>query len=117
MLLNILKSKIHRATVTDSNLHYEGSIGIDRALMDASGLVPFEQVDVYNIKNGERFTTYVIEEKKNSGIISIRGAAAHKADKGDLVIICSYYHLTPAEAKKAKPKRIKVDKKNKVVKK
>lgn len=116
MLLNFLKSKIHRATVTDCDLHYEGSIGIDKKLMDASGLTEYEQVDVYNITNGERFTTYVIKETPGSGIISIRGSAAHKADKGDLVIICAYCQLTKAEVKKFKPKKILVDKKNKIKK-
>lgn len=116
MLLNFLKSKIHRANVTDCDLHYEGSIGIDKKLMDASGLTEYEQVDIYNITNGERFTTYVIQEKAGSGIISIRGSAAHKADKGDLIIICAYCQLTPAEVKKFKPKKVLVDKKNKVKK-
>ncbi len=116
MLLNILKSKIHRATVTHCNLNYEGSIGIDKKLMDECGLVPYEQVDVLNINNGERFTTYVIVEKAGTGNISIRGAAARLAQAGDLVIICSYCQLTEAEAKKFKPKVIKVNEKNKVKK-
>jgi len=116
MLINLLKSKIHRATVTHCNLNYEGSIGIDRKLMDACGFLPYEQVDVLNINNGERFTTYIIEEKAGSGIISIRGAAARKAEVNDLVIICSYCQLTENEIKKFKPKVIKVDTKNKVKK-
>jgi aspartate 1-decarboxylase len=116
MLVNLLKSKIHRAKVTHCNLNYEGSIGIDRKLMDACGLVPYEQVDVLNINNGHRFTTYVIEEKVGSGAISIRGAAARLAEIGDLVIICSYCQLTPDEVKKFKPKVVKVDNKNKVKK-
>ena len=116
MLINLLKSKIHRATVTHCNLNYEGSIGIDKKLMEASGLLPYEQVDVLNINNGERFTTYVIEEKAGSGIISVRGAAARLAEIGDLVIICSYCQLTEVETKKFKPKVIKVDNKNKVKK-
>ncbi len=112
MLISLLKSKIHRATVTHCNLNYEGSIGIDKKLMGEVGLVPYEQVDVLNINNGERFTTYVIEEKAGSGIISIRGAAARLAEIGDLVIICSYCQLIPSEAKKFKPIVKKVDAKN-----
>ena len=114
MLINLLKSKIHRATVTHCNLNYEGSIGIDKKLMEKSGLIPYEQVDVLNINNGARFTTYVIEEKSGSGIISIRGAAARLAEIGDLVIICSYCQLTNEEVKKFKPSVIKVDLKNKI---
>lgn len=114
MLINLLKSKIHRATVTHCNLNYEGSIGIDKKLMNECGFFPYEQVDVLNINNGARFTTYVIEEKSGSGIISIRGAAARLAQTGDLVIICSYCGLDEKEVKKFKPKVIKVDGKNKV---
>ncbi len=116
MLLNMLKSKIHRATVSDSNLNYEGSIGIDKNLMKASGLLPYEQVDVLNINNGHRFTTYVIEEKSGSGIISIRGAAARLAEIGNLVIICSYCQVDEKQVKKHKPKVIKVDNKNRIKK-
>ena len=114
MLVNLLKSKIHRATVTDCHLHYEGSIGIDRVLMDAAGFIPYEQVDIYNINNGERLTTYVIEEKADSGIISIRGSAARKAETGDLIIICSYCQMNLEEAKKFIPTKIKVNEKNKI---
>jgi aspartate 1-decarboxylase len=117
MLITLLKSKIHRATVTHCNLNYEGSIGIDKKLMDEVGLAPYEQVDIYNINNGARLTTYVIEEKANSGIISIRGSAARLAQIGDLVIICSYCQLNEQEAKKFKPTVKLVDAKNKVVRK
>lgn len=113
MFLNMLKSKIHRATVTHCNLNYEGSIGIDKKLMQESGLVAYEQVDVLNINNGVRFTTYVIEEKPGSGVISVRGAAARLAQTGDLVIICSYCQINETELKKFKPKILKVDAKNK----
>lgn len=112
MYIRILKSKIHRATVTDADLHYEGSITIDRALMDKADLVPYEQVDVLNINNGERFTTYVIEGKKNSGVIGINGAAARLAQKGDLVIIVSYAHIEKKDGKKHKPVKIILDGKN-----
>ncbi|TAN63863.1 aspartate 1-decarboxylase [bacterium] len=94
----MLKSKIHRATVTDSNVDYEGSIAIDEALLEASGIYQFEQVQVYNIKNGNRFTTYAIKGERDSGTISVNGAAAHLAKKGDLVIIASYVSLEEAEA-------------------
>jgi len=114
MLINLLKSKIHRARVTACNLNYEGSIGIDKSLMEKCGLVAYEQVDVLNINNGARFTTYVIEEKAGSGIISIRGAAARLAQTDDLVIICSYCQVDEKELKKFKPTVIKVDGKNKV---
>ncbi len=114
MLLTLLKSKIHRATVTGSNLHYTGSIAIDEDLMKAADLLEFEQVDVYNITNGERFTTYVIKAKGGSGTIGIQGAAAHKANVGDLVIICAYASMTKEEALAMKPCLIKVDEKNRV---
>ena len=86
----MLKSKLHRATVTDANLSYEGSLTIDRNLMDAVGLVPFEKIGVYNINNGERFETYVIEGRAGAGEICLNGAAARKGLTGDLIIIVSY---------------------------
>lgn len=86
----MLKSKLHRATITDANLNYEGSLTIDRTLMDAVGLVPFEKVKIYNINNGERFDTYVIEGRAGQGDICLNGAAARKGLVGDLVIIVSY---------------------------
>ncbi|MBQ6069035.1 MAG: aspartate 1-decarboxylase [Bacteroidales bacterium] len=98
MLVNILKSKIHRVTVTEANLDYIGSITIDEDLMDAAHLIENEQVDVYNITNGERFHTYVIKGERGSGIIGINGAAAHKAHTGDLIIIASYALMDFEEA-------------------
>ncbi|MBA3015795.1 MAG: aspartate 1-decarboxylase [Proteobacteria bacterium] len=86
----MLKSKLHRATITEANLNYEGSLTIDRTLMDAVGLIPFEKIKVYNINNGERFDTYVIEGKPGSGHICLNGAAARKGLVGDLIIIVSY---------------------------
>jgi aspartate 1-decarboxylase len=115
MQVQLLKSKIHRATVTDSDLHYEGSIGIARDLMDMAGLRPYEQVDVANIANGARFTTYVIEEPAGSGAIVINGAAAHLVSVGDLVIIMCYGLFTPEEADAHKPRVIRVGEKNKPV--
>jgi aspartate 1-decarboxylase len=99
----MLKSKIHRAMVTQCDLNYEGSITIDRDLLDEADIIPYEQVDVLNINNGERFTTYAIEGKRGSGIIGINGAAARLAQKGDLVIIVAYAHIDKKDSKKHKP--------------
>jgi aspartate 1-decarboxylase len=99
MQLTMMKAKIHRATVTQCDLNYEGSITIDTDLLDQSGILPNEQVDVLNIHTGQRFTTYAIEGERNSGIIGINGAAARLAQKGDLVIICAYVVMSDVEAK------------------
>jgi aspartate 1-decarboxylase len=112
----MLKSKIHRATVTDANLNYEGSITIDESLMKSADLVPFEKVAIYNVSNGERFSTYVIKGKKGSGVICLNGAAARKVSKGDLIIIASYVMVGDAESKKWAPKCVHVDGKNKMKK-
>ncbi|MCS7280197.1 MAG: aspartate 1-decarboxylase [Desulfobacterota bacterium] len=117
MMRAMMKSKIHRATVTESNIDYEGSITIDEALMEEANLLPYEQVDVYNITNGERFTTYVIKGEKNSGTICINGAAAHKAKKGDLIIIVSYAYYDERELSSFEPKKVYVDEKNRVLRK
>jgi len=103
MLVNVLKSKIHRVTVTNANLDYIGSITIDEALMDAANIIENEQVDIYNITNGERFHTYVIKGERGSGMIGINGAAAHKAHEGDLVIIASYAMMDFEEARQWRP--------------
>jgi aspartate 1-decarboxylase len=96
-MLTMLKSKIHRATVTDANLNYEGSISIDAALMDRARILPFERVEIYNINNGERFSTYAIEGKP--GEICINGAAARLVHAGDLVIICTYTQMNETQAR------------------
>ena len=103
MLVEILKSKIHRAKVTHSNLNYVGSIGIDEELIEAAGLWEFERVFVYNINNGERFDTYVFKEERGSGVISINGAAARKVAVGDLIIVVAFASLTPEEVKNHSP--------------
>lgn len=103
MILTLLKSKIHRATVTQCDLHYEGSITIDTDLLEASGILPYEQVDVLNINTGSRFTTYAIEGRRGSGIIGINGAAARLAQAGDQVIICCYARMDEAMAKTHDP--------------
>ena len=103
MQIELLKSKIHRVKVTQANINYIGSITIDENLMDAAGLVEYEKVHVVNVTNGERLVTYVIKGERGSGIICLNGAAAHKANIGDIVIILSYATMTPEEAKKHQP--------------
>ena len=109
MHISVLQAKIHRATVTDANLEYEGSITIDADLLTASGLVPFQQVHVYNITNGHRFETYIIEGKAGQGDITINGAAAHLAAIGDRVIIAAYALVTPEQARDWRPRLVFVN--------
>ncbi len=113
MLMEFMYSKIHRATVTDANLNYSGSITIDEELIDAAKLKEWQKVDVLNVNNGERFQTYVIKGKRGSGEICINGAAARKAHIGDKVIIVAYAHLTPDETHT--PTVVLVDEKNKIM--
>lgn len=115
VLVSILKSKIHKATVTDAKIDYIGSITIDRALMDAAKILPFEKVLVASIDSGQRLETYVIEGKKNSGEICLNGAAARKIIKGDKVIIMSFAAVNKEEAKKLKPLIVHVDENNRIV--
>jgi aspartate 1-decarboxylase len=103
MHIEVLKSKIHRVTVTGAELHYVGSITIDAALMEAAQLVAGEKVQVVNVNNGERLETYVIQGEKNSGEITLNGPAARKVQKGDVIIIISYAHMSPQEAQSFKP--------------
>ncbi len=103
MILTLLRSKIHRATVTQADLHYQGSITVDLDFLEQSGILPFEQVDVLNITNGARFTTYAIEGKRGSKIIGVNGAAARLVQTGDSVIICAYAQMSPEEAKGFQP--------------
>ena len=112
MHLNVLKAKIHRATVTHAELHYEGSCAIDGRLLDVAGIREYERVEIYNINNGERFATYAIRGEDGSGIISVNGAAAHRAQPGDLVIICAYAALDEAELAKFEPTLVYVDRQN-----
>lgn len=113
MNITLLKAKIHRATITECRLDYEGSLTIDADLLEASGILPYEQIDVLNINNGARFTTYAITGERGSGIIAVNGAAARLAQKGDLVIICAYASMDSDAAKKYQPQIIFVDDKNK----
>ena len=110
----VLKAKIHRATVTEADLNYEGSLTVDRNLMDAAGIIPFEQVKVYNINNGERFDTYAIEGDRGSGVIGLNGAAARKGMVGDLIIIATYAMIDDAKIKGYKPAILLLDEHNKV---
>ena len=103
MHLNMLKAKIHRATVTHAELHYEGSIAIDGLLLDASGIREYEQIHAWNINNGKRFVTYALRAEEGSGIISVNGSAAHRAQTGDLIIIAAFAQLSEAELEKFQP--------------
>jgi len=115
MHITMLTAKLHRATVTHADLDYEGSCAIDRDLLEAAGIRPFEQLHIYNVGNGERFTTYAIEAPRGSGVIGMNGAAAHKARPGDKVIICTYAMMSEAEAAAFKPHLIYLDEQNRIV--
>ncbi len=114
MLLTMLKGKIHRATVTDANLEYVGSVTIDSTLLDASGILPHEAVDILDITNGARITTYALAGPAGSGMICVNGAAAHLVHKGDLVILCAYAQMEPAEAEVFEPTVVLVDEANRI---
>jgi aspartate 1-decarboxylase len=108
----LLKSKIHRAQITDANLNYEGSITIDSAIMEAAGIVQYERVEVANLNNGHRFSTYVIEGKRGGGEICLNGATARLGELGDLVIIFTYAHLSPEEVGQHHPVILQMGEKN-----
>lgn len=115
MLLEFLHSKIHRATVTDANLNYVGSITIDETLMKAANIKVGQKVDILDVNNGERFQTYVIKGEPDSGCICLNGAAARKVQKGDKVIIVSYAYFTPDEVESFEPSIVIVDDENKII--
>ena len=115
MLIEVLKSKIHGARVTRTDLNYEGSLGIPQDMIEACGLYVNERIDVYNVTNGERFSTYVIQEPAGSGNFFVNGAAAHRAKKGDKIIVASYAHIEEKEIKGHKPNVIRLDENNKIV--
>jgi len=115
MQRTMLKSKLHRATVTHSELHYEGSCAIDETLLDAANIHEYEQIQIYNVTNGERFTTYAIRAARDSGIISVNGAAAHKANPGDLVIIATYAVYNELELTRYAPELVYVDADNRIM--
>ena len=115
MFIEVFKSKIHRATVTEANLNYTGSITIDRALMEAADLLPHQKVQIVNINNGERFETYVIEGMRNSGVICLNGPAARLVQVGDKVIVIAYASVTPEEARVHTPVICHVDAHNHLI--
>ncbi|RCX33573.1 aspartate 1-decarboxylase [Thioalbus denitrificans] len=112
MQCTMLKCKLHQARVTHSELEYEGSCAIDGQLLDRAGIREYEQIHIYNLANGERFTTYAIRAEDGSGVISVNGAAAHKANPGDRVIICAYAVLDAAELTSHKPSLVYLDERN-----
>ncbi|MDA3912624.1 aspartate 1-decarboxylase [Oleiagrimonas sp.] len=114
MQLNMLKAKIHRATVTHAELHYEGSIAIDGNLLDASGIREYEQIHAWNINSGQRFVTYALRAEEGSGIISVNGSAARSAQTGDLIIIAAFVTLAEAELANFKPQLVYVDADNRI---
>lgn len=115
MQRTMLSSKLHRVRVTHSELHYEGSCAIDECLLDAADIREYQQIDIYNVTNGERFTTYAIRGERGSGIISVNGAAAHKASPGDILIIAAYAHYSEAELAVFRPSLIYVDEANRII--
>lgn len=115
MQIAMMKGKIHRASVTEADLHYEGSISIDEALLDAAGILINERVEIYNIDTGARFATYVIPAPRGSGIIGLNGAAARLAMPGDKIIIVAYAFFDEAEAKSFRPSVVLVDRENRIL--
>lgn len=115
MQRTMLQSKLHRVHVTHAELHYEGSCAIDDDLMDAADIREYQQIDIYNVTNGERFTTYAIRAQRGSGVISVNGAAAHKANPGDILIIASYAAYSELELQKYRPKLVYVDERNRIL--
>jgi aspartate 1-decarboxylase len=114
MTRNMLKSKIHRATVTDADLNYDGSITVDAGLMEAANMLPHELVHVWNVNNGERFETYVIPGTRQSGTICVNGSAARRVHRGDLLIIASFTWLAEEEARRHEPAVVLVDEQNRI---
>jgi len=112
--LRMLKGKIHRARLTSADINYEGSIEIDSSLMEAAGIIPFEQVDIWNITNGERFSTYALTAPRGSGIVAVNGAAARKVQPGDEVIITAFSSMSEKQAKNWKPHVVFVDRENRL---
>ena len=111
----MLKAKLHRVHVTHAELHYEGSCAIDDDLLDAADIREYQQIDIYNVTNGERFTTYAIRAQRGSGVISVNGAAAHRASPGDIIIIATYAMYTEIELQKYHPLLVYVDEHNRVI--
>ena len=114
MQRTMLQAKLHRVTVTQSELGYEGSCAIDEDLLDAAGILEYQQIDIYNVNNGERFTTYAIRGQRGTGMISVNGAAARKAQVGDILIIAAYAVLNESELEAHQPRLVYVDAKNRI---
>lgn len=114
MQRTLLRAKLHRARVTHAELDYEGSLAVDERLLEAAGMVPFEQIHVFNISNGERFITYAIAAQPGSGIVSVNGAAAHKASPGDRIIVCAWVNLDEREVASHKPALVYLDEDNRI---
>jgi len=114
MKLNMFKSKIHRATVTHADLAYEGSVTVDRDLLEAAEILPFEAVHIWNVTRGTRLVTYALEGPAGSGAICVNGAAAHLNSPGDLVIIATFAEMTAEEAREHRPKVVRVDEQNRI---
>ncbi|HJP57650.1 MAG TPA: aspartate 1-decarboxylase [Gemmatimonadales bacterium] len=112
---HLMKSKIHRATITSADLHYEGSLTVDEELLDAADLLPYEEIQVVNVNNGSRFTTYVIAGERGSGVVQLNGAAARLGLPGDLVILIAYASLEDAEARRFTPRVVFVDERNRII--
>lgn len=112
MFRNMLRSKIHRATVTGADLHYEGSVTIDPILLELADILPHQEVEIWNVTNGERFRTYALRGQPGSGVVCINGAAAHKASRGDLVIIATFGWMSEEDARAWEPKVVFVDERN-----
>ena len=117
MQRTMLKSKLHRVTTTHADLHYEGSCAIDEDLLEAANIREYEQIDIWNVNNGERFTTYAIRAERGSGVISVNGSAARRAAPGDILIIATFASYTEAELTKYEPSLIYVDSQNRIVRK
>ena len=115
MQRTMLQAKLHRVRVTQSELHYEGSCAIDDDLLDASGIKEYQQIDIYNVTNGERFTTYAIRAQRGSRTISVNGAAAHKASPGDILIIAAYSGYSEQELEHFHPRLVYVDERNSII--
>ena len=115
MQRTLLHAKLHRVRVTQVEIDYEGSVAIDATLLDAAGIREYERIDVFNVRNGERFSTYAIRREPGSGLISVNGAAAHKAAVDDLIIICAFGVYEEREAREMKPRLIYVDASNRIV--
>lgn len=115
MLRTMLLAKLHRVTVTQSELGYEGSCAIDEDLLDAAGILEYQQIDIYNVNNGDRFTTYAIRGERGSGMISVNGAAARKAQVGDILIIATYATLDESELSRFEPRLVYVDSHNHIL--